>query len=636
MAVHDETNTPSQAAAFEQQARARAQAASQAAPQPAPQQRHNHSMGTISPRLRSGFAFGSPIGKGIGNEYMNKIAENLREIYKNADTDYKISVNTIDNVNEPGSYFSLILVCMEADATPNVVTIHTLVVEATGNPIPPYYKNIDGEQVEILRVSGQALDGKLANIVKEKMSGLYAGRNIRLIAGEVIPRDFNPEDKYAMHLLALNSAFACGTELLTSSAGFSDLNLAKESRDSTLIVNLGFAPNQIKNVVGEPMRSDVLIQFSSQNRNQKQQDNSVNSGDRDIKISELSAFVDLVWNPAIPSNPFGLPYQNIQLPPGVLATQKYSARAVVTNLASENSYTPGSLLLALSTVSMLNERNNWVQAFRPQATSGDVDFHDIGAMNIEANIYREEDKNGYGTPINTKASNFSLEMLGQYIGAIIGNGLMISMDCPETGTQSWYMSLFSAAEQGSEVAMKVIVDSANELTNGAFSKHFTPGSPMFTDQNNVIHMGYWTDKTGQRRDIRDVDTVFVANVIGERNPVMIREWQDTFLLTNFSLDKRLAERKKMIMGLTNETAVFTGFARRVTFSSMFLAALAMGIRETGLTFNVRSPLSGNMQENRGFASFAGTALLMPGQGFMSQTYAAPASSYGMYNFNGRY
>ena len=629
MAIHDQNETTtqtSQASVFENNHKPKATVSATM-----------HEPAAAAPSLRSGFAFASPIGKGMGNEYMNKIAESLREIYKSADPKYKVNVLTIDNTNEQGSYFSVILVCMETTTNANLVAVHPMIVEATANPIPPIYENYNGEQIEIVRTPGQALDDKLAFLITNKVKTAYNGRNVVLIQGEVIPRDFNPEDKMSMHMLALNSGFACGTELAHADKNFADLDLTKESRDSTLVVNIGFMPNQIKNVMSEPMRSDVLVQFSSQRKNAGNQSSSVNSGDRDIKISELSAFIDLVWNPAIPQTPMGYYAQPTQLPAGVLPTQKYNARAVITNLAAENAYTPASLLLAFSMISTLATDNNWMQAFRPQAVAGDIDFHDIGALNIEANIYNETDKGGFGSRIDTKSSNFTLQNLGQYISSIVGAGLIISMGCPEAGPQTWYQALFSMAERGNQSAIADIIDSANVLTGGKFGRYFVPNTPIFTDLNNIVHMGYWTDKTNQRRDIRDVDTIFVANVIGDRNPLMIRDWQDTFLRTEYPLNKRLAARKKMITGFTNETAVITGFARRVTFSAAFLNALNQSIIETGLAFRINTPLSSaDMQNNRGSASFAGSALLMPAHSFISQGYSMPQSNSGNYNFNGRF
>ena len=108
----------------------------------------------------------------------------------------------------------------------------------------------------------------------------------------------------------------------------------------------------------------------------------------------------------------------------------------------------------------------------------------------------------------------------------------------------------------------------------------------------------------------------MANLVGERNPAAMREWSDTFTRTDFSLNYRLALRKKMIYALTNETAEFTGWAQRVTFSGQFLEALFKGAQDAGLNLRVNTPLSASDFNNqRGVADFVGNALVTPGRVF---------------------
>jgi hypothetical protein len=131
-------------------------------------------------------------------------------------------------------------------------------------------------------------------------------------------------------------------------------------------------------------------------------------------------------------------------------------------------------------------------------------------------------------------------------------------------------------------------------------------------------LGTWTDRAGNKRDIRDIDHVAVCNLAGERNPQTIRDWSDTFLRKQYPLVQRLAARKRIISALTGETAVFTGFAQRVTFSRQFIDALTMGVRDTGLPVRVNTPLSGSdFNDQRAVAGFAQSALVAPGQTFIA-------------------
>lgn len=619
-------------------------------PQPTPQSKpamentQQHPRNFFSPNLRSSAAFGSPIGKGMGSEYLKKIMDGLKEIYKNSnDPSTIIQVLDLDNTNHTGLWFSCLLVCMyklDEKNQPRNVLVQPLLIEATGNQVTPIFENINGRQVEITRTAGQAMDMRLSRAIDQRVQASIPGANISLIPGTVVPRSFDPDNKERMHMLALNAAFACGVELAISVGGFTDLNLAEvPAAQLGMQISIGYLPTQIKNVVGEPMRSDVLISMSSTQRGNQNNNQSLNSDAREVKFSEISAFMDLVWNPVVQQNAFGYSQNMQQLVPGQLPTQKYSARAVISNLAMESIYTPSSIMFALATISTLSHRSNWMLAFRPTTTQpGEIDFRDIGAMNIEANINNERDNNYYGTRIDTKVASFTLESLGEYINAIITPGLIISMDCPEAGPQSWYTNIFSMAESGNKTALQDIMAACQQLTGGAFGQIFPQNAPVFTDQNNIIHLGYWTDRAGNQRDIRDVDTIFMANVVGERNPQLISQWQNTFLRQEFSLPERLAERKKLIMAVTNETAVFTGFARRVTFSAVFLDSLVKAIQSCNFQFVVNAPLSAaEMQNQRGVAGFASTALLMPSQGLANTSFSSPQQyNVGHYNFGGRY
>lgn len=565
--------------------------------------------------FHAGGLFGAPIGKDLSSEYMTKLKTGLEEIYKNVDSSTEVQVVVLDPTNEPALVYSSIVVTLRIKDQPKLgVAYHVLICESTNEPLTPLLENINGQQVEILRVTSDALDNVLANKVKERVQRMYPGMTAYLVDACVVPRTFDPEDKRKLQQLALNAGMACKTELVMRTPGWSDFNLGMNQRDSTLVITQSFNHQQIEDAVGNPMRSDVLITFSSQkNKEQNQQSQGlVNTGDREAKVSEVSGFIDLVWAPVQPQAQMGY------YAPVAVATQKYVARLVLTNLSSNFAYTPSSMLLSLGTAMTLRDDNNWMQHFRPRQTGRDVDLHDLGAMNIEANLAAEPTQ--FGTRINTKADTFRLEDMGRYIASLIQAGLLFSMDCPENGPQSWYTSMFAAASAGSAAAYDAIYEAAQDLTNGAFGRHFVKGTPMFIDVGNRVHLGTWVDANGVKRDIRDIDTVAVANLIGERDPQVIREWSDTFLRVDYPLAQRLAARKKIIAGLTNHSAVFTGFAQRVTFSTAFLDALSKGIRELAIPVRVVTPLSASsFNDSRGVAGFVQQGLLAPGVSFMPAT-----------------
>lgn len=570
--------------------------------------------------------FGAPIPSGLYNEYYTKIKEGLLEIYKHANPSMEITLIDLDTVANPTMAYSSIVVAIRDKTIAECMAYHILVLEATGERLTPTYENINGQQVEIPRYTSNALDDVLRFVVDEKIAKAFPTVQNRLYAeGTVVPADFNPDNKQAMHKLALNTGLACTTEVSQQRQNYRDLNLAEVPRDHNLFINIDFAKQQVEDIIGNIMRSDVNVNFGT--RRMQQQNKSVNSGERESNIASSTGFIDLVWAPMNPQGGFNPFAQQHQQPN---QTQKYAARLVITSLVSNFGYTPAMILLALATASAVRDNNNWINTFRPSpADAGGLDLRDIGALNIEANM--SNDISGFGTRIDTKSEAFQLPDLGQLISMLIRPGLIVSLDCPLGGPQSWYLSMFAAAARGNPVAIETVYNAALQLTNGIFAKYVQRGMLLTDDPGNTVHTGYWIDRKGNKRDIRDIDTLAVCNIAGERNPELIRAYSDTFLRKDIPLPKRLADRKKIIQALTNESAVFTGYAERVTFTSAFINGLVASIAETGLIVRAQSQVTDDINNQRGYADFVNNTLLQTSNSFMTyNTYQSVAQPHMMY------
>lgn len=593
-----------------------------AAPQANTQQQPNQPSWTFGTGL-----FAAPIARGVGSEYYAKLKTALFEVYKQTDPSVEIQLLDLDNVNEPSLVFSALIVATRNKLRLETgVAFHVLLLEATGEKIPPYFENYNGSQVEVYRVPSDAFDKELIDRALVRVQRAYPNARAFMVDGVVVPASFNPDNKYAVHSLALNAGLATNTELVIRSKDFQDFNLARRQQDNNLNINIGFNRVQVENAVGEPMRSDVMIAFNSNRNNNQRNNQMVNSGDREVQISRISGFVDLLRVPPPNMQANSSMYGNYYTPQQQGPKQIFAPRLVITNLESTVSYTPASVVLSLATALSLNDNFNWMQAFRPQPTGrNEIDLTDIGALNIDANTMN--DPSGFGVRVDTKDNSFQLENLGQLISMMIQPGLIVSLDCPEFGPQSWYLSVFALAANGNTHAYDAVYAAAEELTNGNFGKAFPKGQPMFVDAGNRIHLGTWTDRNGNKRDIRDIDHLAVCNLVGERDAPVIRDWSNTFLNLQQPLLQRLAIRKKLISGLTGDTATFTGFAQRITFTQGFLSALQRGIAACGTTVNVTTPLNSSaFNDQRGVATFANSAMVMPGgQGFTQQA--------GFRNFN---
>lgn len=555
----------------------------------------------------------APMGKNIGSEVLAKLQKALTDVYTRADQKFEISLVPVDNNNESNLAFSSLVVCVRDKTFKEVgYAYYTMVLEASGEKIPPRFETINNQQVEVLRVPGDAVDEDLMKVVSAKVAAAFPGQKIFAADAMVVPASFNTEDPKAVHALAVNAALATFTEINMRSPGFNDLNLAQSKHDSNLLVRLSFDKTQVENAAGEPQRSDVKIDFTSQ-QNQQQNNRSLNSGDRVTKVAQLSGFVDVVWAPVqtqMGMAQYAMPQQNPMM------NQKYVSRLVLTNVENNYSTTLPSYLLAIVTALSVRDDNNWYNVFKSSPSFGNESLmHDVGALNIEANM--ENNANGIGARIDTKKDTFAIADLARLLAMTIRPGLVISMDVPDCGPQTWYTSVFAAASNGSRTATEAIYNAAMTLTNGAFSRHFQPGMPMFSDQGNRVHLGTYVSSSGVKRDIRDIDYLAVMNMTNDVE--IIRKWSDTFNAVGIPLLERLAQRKRIITGIATNAEI-TGFASRVTFTEGFLKALASACAEAGLVVRIDTAMSGiGFQNDRGVAGFVDSSLNQMGNaGFFNR------------------
>jgi len=581
----------------------------------------------------------TPIGRGIGSEAMIRLHTALTEEYLKADSSFQIKLISLDNANEAAYFSSLIVVLTDRNSPKTGVAFHTLIVEASGDEIPPKIENINGQNIEIIRVAGDSYDNTLMAMILDRVRSEYPNTPCFNTTATVIPRNFNTEDKLAVHNLALNTGLAMSTELETRRSDFEDINLTKQANDSKLIVGLTFSNQQIENGTGDPVRADIGVTFTSQ-QTRWQNNQSMNSDERAMKVASLAGFIDLVYSPTAPQRGMFNAYANQpaygQVQNQNVATQKYSARFVVTHMQSDYVSTAPGQLLSLVSALAVGAEGNWMQALRPTHHAGKrINMQDIGIIGIE--MTADEATGTFGKRFDTNSDSFRPEHLGQLITAAIRPGMILSMDVPECGAETWYTSIFAAASNGSIEAAEALSDAANHLTNGAFGRHYPIGTPMFTDNGQRVHLGYYVDESGNRRDIRDIGYVAVANLIGERDPMTLRDWSDTFTRTDFSMIQRLAARKKIITGLLPDARI-TGFATRVTFRQQFTDALAVACKEAGLSMAINTPMnSGDLNNTRGVANFVNDALIPMGTASVfNQNQGAMPVGMGYNTFNPRW
>ena len=570
------------------------------------------------------------ISRSLGSDVVIKLGNQLKEIYKNALSEYGIRIITL-NSKDFKLAFSCICVCVN-EAKPNGVPVsdvayHVLQIEASNTPLTPKYVNINNVQTEVIEVPGDGIDKILREKVKAVIQAEYGnGVNIHYVDGQVIPRGFNVDDIQAVYSVAHNAGMACTTELNIIKPNFPDITIAKLDTSRSLSINVTFGKTQTTDIVGLPVRSDIMVSFSSLPK-QRGNNVSINAGDREEKYTLVTGFMDLVKYPVNPRGAFG--YRPLQTN---VNNQTYVARYIMTSLDTEFAYTRGSVLLALLTSYAVQQNGNWMQAFKPvEVPSNQINLYDIGKLNVEANYLGTP---GKGDPVDTTASSFNLPQLGEYLNMIIRPEIAISIDIPDAGPMTWFTSVFKYAAIGNIEAINLIIHAADQLTNGRFSQYFKESG---TAQQGIalpidkVHLGYY-EKNGVKRDIRDWDYLAIGCAYIETDISVLEDWSDTFTnINSYPTEQRLWGRKRILNALMpNQEIVITGYATRVTFTNAFLISLLRASNDCGLMLDIKTPMSTNEFTNqRGIGDFLAGGMLSGQTGFNFPTSQQGWSGYGM-------
>lgn len=578
-----------------------------------------------------GSMFGSVLDQSVMDKQLRETFTRINDLF----TKTKISSNIelfavmVDNENNPKLTYSSIVVAVRDKQSPDLTPYFTLIFESSGI-LEPRTESINGKPVEIIMTPGDAFNIEMIRVIEDRLSKQITNTRFICCDAMVVPKNFNPEDEQALNKLANSATLACGTELKMIQKDFKDVQLTEmlsTLKDSNLRINLSFNRDEVYlDEVGNPVRSDILIQMTASPNHNTPNQSYVNNGDKVTKICEVTAYIDLVYAPATPQtgfNGFNPMYQQQQQ-----TNQLFVPRLVITNIKSFFSYTPASIVLAMYAAFSLEEKMSWVHTFvsSRMTKTGELDIRDIGFLNLECMIGNKDPQATVGIPFDTRTSTWNTQQLAQFLTLACRPNLIISVDVPVCGSQSWYTGFLSSAAKGVPSAVKAFENAANNLTNGNFERFMgtmpnsnTKDTDYFTDHENKVLMGYYTAR-GEAgvRDIRDIDRLAIVNFYATQ-PSEFKEWDAALNRKDTPLAVRLQYIRSRINHVTGDKAVITGYADRITLKNSTARALAQGAMAVGMSVTINTPSSGaDFSTQRTSATFVNDAVLGNGNLFQHQ------------------
>lgn len=526
----------------------------------------------ISSRLAT---YGS--GGEVYEKLFEKIQAKVKFLNEEVKTEEKYAVIKLLKQNAGLNYSGIVV----TETLGGVTSGHILMVEKTGDYPEKLVENISGVRYEIIRTPGDALDKKyttqaeiaVADALKIDQSAVV------LTDGTLVPAEFDVTNDVLVSELINNTFNAIHSENVIRVTDYKGLNLAQliqNNRNGKFFVNLYFNSDESNffDQTGLPVRQDVCISLSYK-LNQNFNDKSVNQGSDTTEIVKTYGYLDFEFvGPNIVN--------------GMMSTQKFVPNFIITHIDSQVAPTPDILMLGVASVLAINEDMNWLQAFRTTpAKKSEIDFNDIGALNVEGNI--ENNPTGFGKKYDTKAKTFTIAELNKFIQTLVRPNILVSIDVPKAGPETWYTSVFEYIKnRNSKEAYERVVNAISAMTNGAFQHN---NIQMFADVTNKIHGGYYKSKEGFK-DIRHLSSYLsVANYISDTNqqPLLISQYTNTLYNSSIPTELRAAERRKLIDEMSNKSAVYKQYHDRLTFSANFLINLVGSLKSVGF-----SPLFTNM------------------------------------------
>lgn len=522
----------------------------------------------------------SALSRSPAAEVLTKTMEALQTVVPSIRKDFEVKLIPLDNQIERRLSHSVIIIAMrDVNHRDAGVAFHSLILEGSADAMAPKTEMLLGVTIEVIKPTSDAYNVLADQAIEEEVARNYPNSKLLGADAIVVPRGFDLTDKSALHGLTANAALAA-QERLDQQIGRPDLVLRNAVADTTLEVRTTFTAGQPQplDAAGLPFRSDITVALQAVAVNT---DKVAVNAERTHQIAQATGFIDFIWDP-VESNGYGVAQQYPEPP-----TRKFRPRFVMTDMHMDELTSMAAQLFSILPVLSLYDGNLWQAAFRARSGVKGIDLQNIGALNIEANMFNETNQGGRGSPIDTKSANFSQEDQNLLLNAAVRTGLGIALDVPECGASTWYNGVFVAASQNQQ-AYNVLYDELDQLFSGEFSKIFPRGEPLVIAENNRIHLGTYTDMSGLKRDLRDWDLLALYNVLPDDKSVIdqwINSWNNTSLPMNF----RLAERLRIIKNLAADVNV-TGFARRIGIPENVRVAMAQAARACGLQMRTRNLL----------------------------------------------
>lgn len=567
------------------------------------------SMYTVNPDMM----FGSPLTATMNPETYVKAKEKMLEALKTVAPNYEIALLDLDASVLPSLQYACFLLCANIKGNASSISYHVLLLEETGEDISPTQEIMNtaqgSVQYKIYYPASAAVNNILMNAAKAVMDRAYPTSNLFSTSATVLPRDLNLLDVTNIKKIAHHVGKLLAAKLLSTHPYFKDVNVPewcysenKLKRQFVISQNAGQMEPTPQDILGRHYRSDCRVAFETPSVNGKKR-TQLNETNVRSQVTVSHSYVEPVWVRQARNSLVPVPYNPEE--------KAVMPRVVITNIESNQGSSPGQLMLAIYATAAANSNHAWRAALRPSVRKNPnaLDIRDLGYLNVIVNLGDPGTKPG--NHISDVAS--SPQVMAEYISAVFTPNVALAIDYIEGSKNAPEIQFLLQAALGDRSAIRLVHETVNRMTNGAFSKLYTPEMPIFATAPESFMAGTWTDASSQVRDIRDIDLTAVC-AINHKNPIYIWDWINAEYNTGIEQSLRISQKVDMLRQYTGDTFRITGKGARITFSAGFVMAWMRAMVESCGTAvqlnNANAQDMGTMIYNASFANaaaFGGTS-----------------------------
>lgn len=533
------------------------------------------------------------VAQGGGGEYFVKVREFISKAIPNIISDeVEINVISISRQEYRQLRFSALTIASRVNAADGIVSYYTVILEATGEKLQSTMLNIDNQNIPVRRVTGDAADTHMRDLVHSLVLNVYRGANCISAGFVVLPNSVKVSDESILENIVHLAGSATVSEIYRAANKFPQLNLADFGVDSRMVIDIGVGGDTTYDALGNPIRSSTVLAMNvvdnNAPRNRANSLDVVNAPEQSINVCNLTGFINPVW--ADQGNQLLSGFGVQQAP--MMRQPKLQAEFVITSIDSQFTGSPAAVMLAVSSVYALADNNNWVQLLLPVGSNvvKDGDINDIGALNVICDTLGNSPNGLFSSPISLTTVRNEHAKIVQYLDLLFRSGLMVSIDCQECGPMSWTTNVFIRAYMGDRDAIMEVANALDGLTDGHFSQMFDVAKhAIFTSMIRIPTGVYYVN--GKKRDIRDYDLTAMCNRFAS-NPQEIHNWINTFDLNRGVSEPTLVTtREGYIEHAISNQCEINSYARRLTFGAEFLAAFSSAIAACKVNTQVNTPLA---------------------------------------------